>query len=126
MDMCLCMTGSFCCAAEIITALQINYTSIKLKKMNLEHLQKKCAQVDCIKLINFNSWSLDSIKGKDPIVSLEPQGGLPHTRAGPALSSIWPRLPGIPPPPTTRHTHPPPPHPQSSLTFSSTRTDAVP
>ena len=31
-DMCMCMTGSFCCTAEMITALQVNYTSIKLKK----------------------------------------------------------------------------------------------
>ena len=33
-DRCICVTGSLCCTAEIITALSINYTSIKLKKIN--------------------------------------------------------------------------------------------
>ena len=28
--MCVCMTGSVCCIAEMITTMQINYTSIKL------------------------------------------------------------------------------------------------
>ena len=32
MDMYVCVTGSLCCSAEMITTLQINYTSIKLKK----------------------------------------------------------------------------------------------
>ena len=31
MDMCICITESLCCTAEIIT-LYINYTSIKIKK----------------------------------------------------------------------------------------------
>ena len=32
--MCICMTGSLCWTAEIITALYINYTSIKFRKQS--------------------------------------------------------------------------------------------
>ena len=31
-DVCVCMTGSLCCAAEVNTTLQINATAINLKE----------------------------------------------------------------------------------------------
>ena len=37
---CMCITKSFCCAAEINTALEINYNSIKSSKFYIEKQNK--------------------------------------------------------------------------------------
>ena len=35
-DICICITDSLCCTAEINTTLQNNYNKIKLKKKNMD------------------------------------------------------------------------------------------
>ena len=40
-DICVCITDSLCCTSETNTALQINYTPIKINVKKQEFLQQK-------------------------------------------------------------------------------------
>lgn len=42
MDLCICVTESLCCTAEIITTLYVNYASIKKRKTKILKDHQEC------------------------------------------------------------------------------------